>query len=218
MPIFKIHHVTRYEYNRPVRESMNEIKIFPFACLEQETLSHELIISNQPDVNTFIDYWGNNGVFNVMHVHNKLVIESKLLLRTTAPNQLRINFHTGFNELEAEVNNSLQLLELAEADQIKSQNLINEIVSKIVGDGNSIAAITERCAEYIFKYFKYIKGITNIETTVDEILAHSSGVCQDFAHLMLQILRTLKIPSRYVSGYICPNKMACAAKVPPMPG
>ncbi|HRH51461.1 MAG TPA: transglutaminase family protein [Panacibacter sp.] len=207
MPIFKIHHVTRYEYNRPVRESMNEIKIFPFACLEQETLSHELIISNQPDVNTFIDYWGNKtGVFNVMQVHNKLVIESKLLLRTTAPNQLRINFHTGFNELEAEVNNSLQLLELAEADQIKSQNLINEIVSRIVGDGNSIAAITERCAEYIFKYFKYIKGITNIETTVDEILAHSSGVCQDFAHLMLQILRTLKIPSRYVSGYICPNK------------
>ena len=80
MPIFKIHHITSYEYNRPVRESMNEIKIFPFACLEQETLSHELIISTQPDVNTFTDYWGNKtGVFNVMQVHDKLVIESKLL-------------------------------------------------------------------------------------------------------------------------------------------
>ena len=207
MPIFKIYHVTKYEYDRPVRESMNEIKIFPFVCAEQETLSHELIITPQPDVNTFNDYWGNKtGVFNVMPVHNKLVIESKLLLRTTAPNQLRINFHSGFTELENEVSKSLQLLELAEADQIKSQFSINEIVLKIFGDGKSIAAVTERCAEHIFKYFKYIKGITNIETTVDEILEHRSGVCQDFAHLMLQILRTLKIPSRYVSGYVCPNK------------
>ena len=145
-------------------------------------------------------------MFNVLQVHNKLVIESKLLLRTTAPNQLRINFHSGFNELENEVNRSLQLLELAEADQIKSQPSINEIVEKISGNGKSIASITEHCAEHIFKYFKYIKGITNIETTVDEILEHRSGVCQDFAHLMLQILRSLKIPSRYVSGYVCPNK------------
>ena len=66
--------------------------------------------------------------------------------------------------------------------------------------------MVERCAEYIYKYFNYRKGITNIETTVDEILAHRGGVCQDFAHLMLQVLATLKIPSRYVSGYICPNK------------
>ncbi|RYZ28125.1 MAG: transglutaminase family protein, partial [Sphingobacteriales bacterium] len=54
--------------------------------------------------------------------------------------------------------------------------------------------------------FKYIKGITNIETTVQEILELRSGVCQDFAHVMLEILRSLGIPSRYVSGYICPNK------------
>jgi transglutaminase-like putative cysteine protease len=69
-----------------------------------------------------------------------------------------------------------------------------------------VAAITEHCSEYIFKNFKYLKGITNIETTVDEILQHRAGVCQDFAHLMLHILRSCHIPCRYVSGYICPNK------------
>lgn len=207
MPVFKVHHVTRYEYDRPVRESVNEIKIFPYANAEQEILSHELAINPQPEVHFFIDYWGNRaGMFNVLPLHTSLTIESKLVVRTTASSQLRVNFHTGFKELESEKSNNIRLVEFTESDQVKNQEDIQEIVDKIRGDGKSIAAITERCAEYIYKYFSYKKGITSIETTVDEILRHRSGVCQDFAHLMLQILGTMKIPSRYVSGYICPNK------------
>jgi transglutaminase-like putative cysteine protease len=207
MPIFKIHHITKYEYDRPVRESVNEMKIFPFACLEQETLSHELHISGMPEVQVFSDYWGNKtGVFNVLSLHNKLIIESKLVVRTTAPSQLRINFHHGFDDLANDVNSDIKLIELSEAHGISNQKAIDEIIEKIIGDKKSVAIVVERCAEYIFKYFSYIKGITDVETTVDEILEHRSGVCQDFAHLMLQVLRSLKIPSRYVSGYICPNK------------
>jgi len=207
MPIFKIHHITKYEYDRPIRESVNEIKIFPFANSEQEVLSHELHISNIPELQVFNDYWSNKtGVFNVLTQHNKLVIESKLVLRTTAPSQLRINFHSGFDKLNNEVNSDLKLIELSDADSITNQSAIDEIIQKIIGDKKSVAALVERCAEYIFKYFSYIKGITDIETTVDDILEHRSGVCQDFAHLMLQVLRTLRIPSRYVSGYICSNK------------
>jgi len=190
-----------------VRESVNEIKIFPFACLEQEVLSHELHITGVPELQVFNDYWGNKtGVFNVLPLHDKLIIESKLVLRTTAPSQLRVNFHSGFNELLNEVNSDLKLIELSDADNINNQHAIDEIIQKITGDKKSVAAFVERCAEYIFKYFSYIKGITDIETTVDDILEHRSGVCQDFAHLMLQVLRSLKIPSRYVSGYICANK------------
>ncbi len=207
MPIFKIYHITKYEYDRPIRESVNEIKIFPFANSEQEVLFHELHICNIPELQVFNDYWSNKtGVFNVLTQHNKLIIESKLVLRTTAPSQLRINFHSGFDKLNNEVNSDLKLIELSDADSITNQSAIDEIIQKIIGDKKSVAALVERCAEYIFKYFSYIKGITNIETTVDDILEHRSGVCQDFAHLMLQVLRTLRIPSRYVSGYICSNK------------
>ncbi len=207
MPIFKIHHITKYEYDRPVKESFNEIKIYPFICAEQETLSHEIVISNHPEVFVFTDYWGNKtGSFNLLPLHRKLTIESKLLIRTTATSELQINFQTGFLQLADEVNNQLQLLELSIPDNIIQQTAINEIAATICSEGDSVATVTERCAAHIFTCFSYIKGITNIETTVDEILEHPSGVCQDFAHLMLQILRTLHIPSRYVSGYICPNK------------
>ena len=59
MSIFKIHHITRYEYDRPVKESANEIKIFPYQCPEQEVLQHDLFITDHPDIQTFTDYYGN---------------------------------------------------------------------------------------------------------------------------------------------------------------
>ncbi len=207
MPVFRLHHITKYEYDRPVRESVNEIKIYPFACPEQETLSHEILITGQPDLVSFFDYWKNKtAVFNLLSLHREMIIESKLLLRTTGPAEFAVNLNTGIDDLHNETAGNLMLIELAEATSIKNQDAVHNIIQIITQDTNSISAIAQNCSEYIYKNFKYIKGITNIETTVDDILEHKAGVCQDFAHLMLQVLRSLKIPSRYVSGYICPNK------------
>jgi transglutaminase-like putative cysteine protease len=207
MPVFKIHHITRYVYDRLVKESVNEIRILPYQCGEQEVLQQNLLITGHPPVHIFADYWGNQtGSFNLMHPHQELVIENKLLVRTTRPPDLEINYKAGFDELKAEVDSHLHMLELAKPDKIESRKAIIDIVNAIYGSSKSIASIIEASCHYIFQNFQYIKGITTTETTVDEILEHKSGVCQDFAHVLLQILRTMEIPSRYVSGYICPNK------------
>jgi len=207
MPIFKITHITKYTYDRNVKESVNEIKIYPYLSSQQEVLQHDLLITGQPDVQTYFDYWGNKkGSFNLMPPHNELVIESRLVVRTLLPAGTQFNQDAGFNELQRAMTGDLQLLELANGDAIAAQDAIEEITAAIYQDGKSVAATIKDCCTYVYKNFKYLKGITNVETTVDEILEHRSGVCQDFAHLMLQVLRTLHIPSRYVSGYICPNK------------
>ncbi|HEX3025502.1 MAG TPA: transglutaminase N-terminal domain-containing protein, partial [Chitinophagaceae bacterium] len=100
MPIFKIHHITKYEYDRPVKESTNEIKIFPYQGIEQEVLQHQLDITEQPEIFQYTDYWGNKiGLFNVLPPHKILVIESKLIIRTTLSDSLNINFISGFDEL-----------------------------------------------------------------------------------------------------------------------
>lgn len=207
MAIFKIHHITRYEYDSPVVDSVNEIRVFPYACLEQEVLQMELNISHSPDIHLFHDYWGNKcGQFSLSLPHKALTIESKAVIRTTSSNQLHIDFHSDFSQLPTVIGSNLNLLELTYPDTITNQKAIDRIAGHLMKDGGSVASVVEKCGEYIFKRFKYVKGITTIETTVDEIVEHKSGVCQDFAHLMLQILRTVGIPSRYVSGYICPNK------------
>ncbi|HZF63375.1 MAG TPA: transglutaminase family protein [Chitinophagaceae bacterium] len=207
MPIFKIYHRTTYEYDRLVKESVNEIKIFPFQYDDQEVLQHELNITSSPEVQVFKDYWGNRtGIFNLSPPHKELNIESRLVVRTLPSSQLKINFHSGFHELANDVENQLHMIELTTPEQIKNQPEIEKIFTTFYMPEKSVAAVVENCCEYIYKYFKYIKGITNVETTVDEILDHRSGVCQDFVHLMLQILRSISIPCKYVSGYICPNK------------
>lgn len=207
MPVFKIHHVTKYQYDSLVRESINQIKIVPYQCIEQEVLQHQLIITGQPTVQQFADYWGNTtGSFSLLSPHKELVIESKVIVRTTTAPDITVNMQSGFVELQKEVDGQLNLIELSTADHNQSQSALDEIMAIVYDPAKSIGAVVKESCDFIFTQFQYIKGITTIETTVDEIMEHRSGVCQDFAHVLLQLLRTMKIPSRYVSGYICPNK------------
>ena len=207
MPVFNIHHITKYEYDRPIKESVNEIRIYPFADNTQETLDHQINITGQPDVFIIQDYWGNqSGMFNLIPSHKEMLIESKLILRTLGPSTVSLNQLAGLNTLKNETVNNFLLQELSTINEIELRQPIGELVNEFYTSGMTVAAIIEKCGDFIFNNFQYIKGITNIETTVAEILEHRSGVCQDFAHVMLEMLRSLGIPSRYVSGYICPNK------------
>ncbi len=207
MPIFKIHHITKYEYDRPVKESMNHIMIYPFQSTDQEILQHELLITGKPEVYSYVDYWGNKiGTFNLLSPHRELVIESKLLIRTLSPEQLPLPNDTFSKDVESIAYNDLHLLELERVSKMDAIDLMQQYVSNLSYPGKDIRSIVEDTCKFIFTDFTYIKGITTIESTVDEILEKKAGVCQDFAHVMLELLRMMGIPSRYVSGYICPNK------------
>ena len=207
MSVFTIHHITRYDYDRPVKESVNEIKIFPFVAPEQEVLHQELIITGQPEILTYTDYWGNKtGCFNLLQPHQEMVIESKLTVRTAIAPEPSIAIPSYVSNLETAIGNDLHLLELVRTAPSSSEALMQSYIAQFYSPDKTIDQIVKDCCAFIFTDFTYIKGITTIETTVDEIVAQKAGVCQDFAHVMLELLRMIGIPSRYVSGYICPNK------------
>lgn len=211
MPIFNIEHITRYAYNRPVKELFNEIKIFPYQEDKQELIKHELNISTDPQLEIYQDYWGNKCAnFNILPPQEELIIESRLSVRTVAPadNSIKsiLSKEAAWEALMKKAKSELQLLELCQPDKIERQADIKNILAQLGVDTLSPAEAVEQCSQYIFNNFTYKQGITDVETTVDEVLQHNGGVCQDFAHILLQLLRTIHIPARYVSGYICPNK------------
>lgn len=184
---------------------MNQIKIHPFHSDTQEILKHDLVISGHPDLYLFQDYWGNRtGIFSVAEPHKSLTIESKLLVRTIEKEPPCLGKKNNAEWIIP--GNELLLTELSQPEHINKHDEIISIIQQIEKEGTSRAEIIRQCSEYVYTHFKYIKGITDYETTIDEILEHKSGVCQDFAHVLLQILRTMGIPCAYVSGYICPNK------------
>ncbi len=209
MPVFKIHHITKYIYDRPVRESANQIKIYPFSFLGQETMNHELNITGDPNINEFNDYFGNKvGWFMVNEPHKELIIDSKLVIKTiqTVTNPVSVSKISEWGKLKGAIHSDIRLLDLANPEPLKSQKSIKAMADDLRPNWDAPAMFIQRCSEHIFENFKYKKGITNVETTVDEILEHKSGVCQDFAHVLLEMLRSECIPARYVSGYICPNR------------
>jgi len=207
MAIFKIVHITKYQYNWPIKESINEIRLFPHNFENQDVLQYELHITNNPDVEISKDYYGNRvGNFNNLEAHSEMTIESRMSVRVNHSLKIPEIDLTTVADLEIEKQKSVLLLRLSYPETSQKQNKINTILKKIDCSDIPIIEIAQKCNQYIYENFTYTKGITNIETTVDEILAMKKGVCQDFAHVLLQLLRTVGIPSRYVSGYICPNE------------
>lgn len=206
MATFKIVHITKYQYNWPIKESINEIRLFPYHFNDQEVLDHQLLITSNPIVEISKDFYGNSvGNFNILHPHKEMIIESRMTVNVHHSLQIPEIDTTKVHDLEKEKDKNSTLLRLCSPDKITNQKKIDSYLKKINASDNPITEIAQKCSEYIYKNFTYTKGITNIETTVDEILEHKKGVCQDFAHVLLQFLRTAGIPSRYVSGYICPN-------------
>ncbi len=54
----------------------------------------------------------------------------------------------------------------------------------------------------LYDKFDYVPNITKVDSPIDDALRARRGVCQDFAHIMIALVRQLKIPCRYVSGYL----------------
>jgi transglutaminase-like putative cysteine protease len=207
MAVFNIVHITKYQYNCAITESNTEIKLFPYNFENQEVLQFQLSITKNPEVAISRDYHGNQvGNFNILGTHSELIVETNMLVRTTHSQKIPEIDPVKVADLATKLNNDIYLLRLSYPEKIEKQIEVVKILKAIDSSDKSIIEIAQQCNEYVFTNFTYTKGITNIETTLDEILEHRKGVCQDFALVLLQLLRTAGIPSRYVSGYICPNE------------
>lgn len=208
MPRFKIHHITRYTYEVPVRDSANQIILYPLKDEYQEVLKHEVKITDEPYVDIYKDYYGNQvGSFTTPASHKELVIDSTMEV-ITKPRPLPENSSSREDQWNQLLQAGLQVnfLDYLKVEQFDALPEITSILEKAQDQEISPWAAAQRLNEYVYEKFLYIKGITNVETTLNEIWKLKAGVCQDFAHMLSAMLRIIKIPARYVSGYVCPNK------------
>jgi transglutaminase-like putative cysteine protease len=69
--------------------------------------------------------------------------------------------------------------------------------------GGSVAGFASSAASLVHDRFRYEKGATHVQSSIEDALRKRAGVCRNFAHLLLAILRMRGLPARYVSGYRC---------------
>ena len=60
----------------------------------------------------------------------------------------------------------------------------------------------QAASDFIHEHFVYVKGATHVHSSVRDSLTLRAGVCQDFAHLLLGVVRMRGLPARYISGYL----------------
>jgi transglutaminase-like putative cysteine protease len=207
MPRFNIQHITKYTYEGPVSDSANQIVLFPVKDGCQEVVRHDLRITGDPPVELYKDYYGNEiGTFTYTEPHQSLVIDSAVEVVTKPRPALQetVPHETQWAQLE-QVRWQVPYIDFLKQEQFASLEGVLESVCPDKARSRTPLAAALLLRTYVYDHFKYIKGVTSVETTLDEVWALKAGVCQDFAHILLVLLRQVQIPARYVSGYICPN-------------
>jgi transglutaminase-like putative cysteine protease len=208
MPRFNIHHITKYTYEGPVRDSANQIILFPVKDEYQEVLTHGLAITGDPVVEVYKDYYGNEvGSFTHADPHTFLVIDSavEVITKPRPPLSDTTDREEQWRYLE-QLRWQVPYIDFLHQEPFAYYTEVLENVCP--GSARSLTPLeaARQLRTYVYTHFKYIKGITSVETTLNEVWELKAGVCQDFAHILLVFLRQIRIPARYVSGYICPNR------------
>ena len=208
MSTYKIKHITRYTYASTVIDCTNQIMLYPIIDSQLEVRNHEIKISHNPVVEVFVDYFGNHtGVFSIIKPHTELLIESiaEVVTRPIVLPEDNMNAAEQWQEL-SRIKNDMAYMDFLKQEAFTSSADVKNVLNDITGEGRSPLQIANLLSEYVYTNFNYQKGITSVETKTEEVWNLKAGVCQDFAHILLVFLRMFNIPSRYVSGYICPKE------------
>ncbi|MGB4844363.1 MAG: transglutaminase family protein [Ferruginibacter sp.] len=207
MADYHIKHITRYTYPSTVIDCSNQIMLYPVNDSLQIVKSHELKITDDPAIEVFTDFFENKiGVFSVVEPHNELTIQSDIVVSTT-PVIMPKDDLPAVQQWE-ELNKMCGIfpyMDFMHREKFAADEQIKKLLTGIIDANKSPLVNANNLSEYVYNNFEYKKGVTTIETKVDEILELKAGVCQDFAHVLLVMLHMIGIPARYVSGYICPK-------------
>jgi transglutaminase-like putative cysteine protease len=208
MPVYKINHITRYTYAAPVIDCTNQIMLYPIMDEHLTVQKHQVKVSHGPEIEIFHDYFGNKvGSFSIIQPHTELLIQSTAEVIT---NQVLVPMDEASVEDQwkhlQEIKNDPAFIDFLAPETFNSSHNVKSALSNVVNLEEKPLKNALVLSEYVYNNFTYKQGVTNIETPMEEIWNLKTGVCQDFAHILLVMLRFFGIPARYVSGYICPKE------------
>ena len=199
-----IFHRTRYVYATPVRDSFNEVRLEPLSSPGQTLESFLLRILPAVRMSRYSDFYANwIHHFEVPEPHLYLLIESQVRVKTHPLPPLPEDAEPCSLEKLGNPRNIEQCHDFLQS----SRYVENEVepwrlaVDATVGQ-TDVWQSALALMRFVHDYLKYEPQATHVHTHMHDVIARRRGVCQDYAHLMIGLCRSLKIPARYVSGYL----------------
>lgn len=207
--LYRITHSTRYTYPSPVTQCFSEARLTPRVLLSQHLREHRLLIDPVPAFQqNHKDYFGNDvSSFAVFEKHERFAAIASSVVDVQPPSGLSRSSPPWESVRDT-------LAEPLDADSIAASELVydslyveahpelREYGRATFTPGRPLLSALEELTCRIHQEFIYQPQSTSIDTPLLDVLRNRRGVCQDFAHLMIGVLRSLRLAARYVSGYI----------------
>jgi transglutaminase-like putative cysteine protease len=195
---YDIHYVTAYRYASSVSDNLNALRVRPATTTSQRCDEFHVRLDPEARIHRYVDYFGTEVLeFGVARPHDHMTIEVRARVVTSEPPEPP---EAPWSHLEgdayAEAAGEFLLPVGEEPDDEALADLLG-----IARARTPLATLRWLC-ELIPDRFEYRPGVTYVGSTVDDLLAAGAGVCQDFVHLALVLLRRNGIGARYVSGYL----------------
>jgi transglutaminase-like putative cysteine protease len=202
----EITHHSGYHYAGEVTSSYNEARITPLSTHRQMVLDAAVTVASRASVYRYWDYWGTLvDAFEVHEPHLELAVTGSSVVETMPP--MDPPDPVGWDTLaRPEVRD--------EHTELLAPTCYAPITEETVEAAHTLAAghtPYEAClatVEWARSRLRYESGATNVKTPATEALRRGVGVCQDFAHVSLSVLRAMGVPARYTSGYLHPDRDA----------
>jgi transglutaminase-like putative cysteine protease len=196
---FAIRFLTRYQYDTEVVDNLNALRVKPAGNGRQRCDEFSVRLTPEVRLHRHTDYFGTEVVeFEISRPHDHLTIDVRARVSTKAPSEpsqapweaLR---EPSYREAGGEF--------LLQTDDDPGSETMRELLAMTRATGSPLATLM-LIAELIPDRFEYRKGATYVDSKISDLLDVGAGVCQDFVHLGLCLLRHHGIAARYVSGYL----------------
>jgi transglutaminase-like putative cysteine protease len=194
-----LRYVTHFVYTSPVWESHNSLRACPVDGDGQRLVDYQLIIEPSVPVFSYTDSWGTQvDIFDVPQQHSELVVTALARVETMAP-ALPISGPLAGTAEMSYIEDGWLFLQPTRHTRWGEE--IAAAARDALGASTDVIEIANSIQGVVHDRVVYRTGATDIGVDLDRIWQEQVGVCQDFAHLTIAMLRSVGIASRYVSGY-----------------
>ncbi len=205
MDFYLIRHLTKFLYADLVSESLMEARMHPRSDNNQRCLSFSLSVSPRCRVFSYRDHMGNNvHHFDIPGEHSQLVIIAEALVEQQPLGEIPQSLGpAAWNELDALIALGDFSEMLLPSEFAKPSPALLDLAQRLdVRRRDDPLVLLHQLNASLYDWFEYDPRSTHVNSPIDEALESRKGVCQDFAHTMIALVRHVGIPCRYVSGYL----------------
>jgi len=203
---YAIRHLTKFLYSNPVSESMMETRMHPRSDQNQRCLMFHLSVSPRCRVFSYRDHLANQvHHFDIPGQHGQLVIVAESLVDVQPAAQIPAFLAPdAWEDLDAMVEQGDYWEMLLPSEFAEPTPALDALAAHFdIRRRDDPLMVLHQLNQQVYEYFDYKPKSTKVDSPIDLALSTKTGVCQDFAHIMITLVRSkLRIPCRYVSGYL----------------